>query len=130
MMSKFSVHGYTRIVVRESIIFLETKGPWNIEYFQHLHQELLATVIHNKLPEYAVVLMPIGEAIAVPGAMDFHVKFISKGNAIAVAIDLSQCDTPLSTTRLCREAYQLAQIEHEFFNDNAAAVTWLKAKMS
>jgi hypothetical protein len=130
MTSKFSVHGYTHITVRESIIFLETKGPWNIEYFQDLHQELLTTVMHYKLLEYAVVLIPIGEAIAIPGVMEFHVEFISKGKAIAVAIDLSKCDTPHSTTRLCSEAYQSAQIEHEFFDDNTSAVAWLKTKMS
>lgn len=128
-MSKlFSVHGKSNITIVDNIVIIESKGPWNIEYFKGLHDELKEAIQKSLLTSYGVLLIPIGEAIGVYETMEYHVKFLRQGAAKAVAINLERCDTPHSTQSLCREAYESVQLEHEFFYSNEEAINWLKTE--
>ncbi|MDP7593893.1 MAG: hypothetical protein QF552_14575 [Litorilituus sp.] len=125
----FSTHGQTKISVEGDIIIVESTGPWNLEYFEALHQELVMTIINSALDKYAVLLIPIGETIAVHEAKDFHTEFIKKGKACAIAVNLSQSETPLTTQKMCKEVYKEAALEHEFFTSTEKAKCWLKTKL-
>ena len=130
MTSPFSAHGKTAISVAENIMTIQTRGPWNIEYFTSLHQEILEAIKAHSLVNFSVLLIPYGEAIPVHEAMDYHVNFISQGNTSAVAVNLSHCETPMSTEALCRVAYEAANIDYAFFESDEQALLYLKSKMN
>lgn len=129
MASPFLAHGKTAISVNDNIITIKTTGPWNVEYFTSLHFDIVASIQKYTLTDYSVLLVPYGEAIGVSEIMDYHVNFLKQGNTKVIAIDLSSCETPNSTESLCRMAYEAANIEHEFFNNNTEALAWIKKKM-
>ena len=129
MAFSYSAHGDTNVIVEDNILIIKSRGPWNIEYVHGLHQQLISVVENHNLSNYGVLLIPLGEAIGVHETMEYHVNFLRQGKAKAVAINLSQCETPHSTESMCRVAYQTANLEHEFFYSNEEAKLWLKNKM-
>ena len=130
MASSYIVHGDSNIHVEDNIIILESRGPWNAEYFQELHRQLTTIVQDNALTDYGVLLIPLGEAIGVHGAMDSHVNFVRQSQTKAIAINLSRCETPFSTESLCRVLYDDANIKYEFFFSTEEAKQWLKFEMA
>ncbi len=126
----FSAHGQACISVADSIMTIQSRGPWNVEYFTDMHCEIIETIKKHSLTNFAVLLIPYGEAIAVHEAIDYHVNFLRKGKSNAVAINLSCCDTPLSTENMCRKIYEAAGLTHEFFYDNEQAIVWLQKQNS
>jgi hypothetical protein len=129
MSDKFIVHGNVSISIDENILVIECTGPWNKEYFHHLHQELLAEVQKIDITNYAILLIPYGEAIATHESLEYHIEFIRQGNTKAVAINLSHCETPNSTRNLCCSVYDATQLTYDFFDSNKQAKTWLRAKL-
>jgi hypothetical protein len=125
----FSAHGKTTLKIIDNIIILECEGPWNIEFFHILHQQIYQAVQQCSSGNYSVLLIPIGETIGTPDTMDYHIKFLKKGNPSAIAVNLSRSDIPQSTKNLCRLAYQTAELTYDFFMDNESAIHWLKENM-
>ena len=86
MKEQFVVHGKTSINVDGDIIILESTGPWNAEYFYGLADDFKEILQHINKDNYAVLLIPIGETLGTPEAMESHLDFLRKGNTKAVAI--------------------------------------------
>ncbi len=129
MNSSFSAHGQTKISVEDDIIIIESTGPWNLEYFKAFHKELVLTLVNFSLDKHAVLLIPIGETIAVYEARDYHIEFLKKGTTRAVAINLSKSKAPLTTQNMCKEVYNEVPLEHKFFTSTEEAKCWLKNKL-
>jgi hypothetical protein len=125
----FSAHGKTTLSIIDDVIILECEGPWNIEFFHILHQQIYQAIQQCSPGNYGVLLIPIGETIGTPEAMDYHIKFLNKGNPKAIAVNLSRSDIPQSTQNLCHLAYQTSQLTHAFFVDNDSALYWLRENM-
>lgn len=130
MVVAFCAHGKTEISIEENIIVIKSVGPWNMEYFQGLHQEIITAVSHVNINNYGVLLVPIGEAISVAGAFDYHVDFIKQGNAKAVAINLTNSDIPNTTKSLCSKAYDQVGLNFQFFYSNDSAKEWLQNSLA
>jgi hypothetical protein len=130
MVSEFSAHGRTEITTEGNIIIIKSLGPWNIEYFHCLHQDIIAAVSQVDFNNYAVLLLPMGEAISVAEAIDYHVAFLKEGNAKAIAVNLSGSDVPNSTKSLCSKAYEQANLNFEFFYSDDLAKQWLQSWLS
>ncbi|MCP4325668.1 MAG: hypothetical protein GY787_28280 [Alteromonadales bacterium] len=86
-------------------------------------------MINFSLDKYVVLLIPIGETIAVHQANDYHIEFLKKGAARAVAINLSKSAPPLTTQTMCTEVYSEVSLEHKFFTSSEEAKHWLKSKL-
>ncbi len=129
MAIRFSAHGKTNLNVVENIIILECEGPWNIEFFHLLHRQIYQAIKQCSPNNYGVLLIPLGETIGTPDTMDYHIKFLKRGNPCAVAVNLSRSKVPQSTKDLCHLAYATAQLPHAFFTDNESALKWLKENM-
>jgi len=129
MSSLFNAHGHSAISIADNIMTIQSRGPWNIEYFEGLHRNIIEVIKEYSLTDFAVLLIPYGEAIGVHEAMKYHVEFLRQGSSMAVAVNLSNCETPLSTESMCRVAYESADLAHEFFSDNESAISWLKTKL-
>ncbi len=130
MATNFPVHGNFEVSIEEDILILKCQGPWNIEFFHMLHQDLISAVKQVNPSNYAVLLITAGEAIGTAEAMEYHINFLKQGNTKAVAINLACSDVPSSTENLCRIAYQAANLKHEFFLDNNKAMSWLKKQLT
>ncbi len=126
----FAIHGKCNIEIDNNIIVLHAEGPWNMEFFQQLHLDLIQAskqVIHAP---YAILLQPIGEAIPVNEVIDFHINFIKQGKATAVAVNLEYCHSSFMTQQMCERVYSTAGIKHAFFNSRASALSWLKQQLA
>ncbi|KGJ94912.1 hypothetical protein [Colwellia psychrerythraea] len=130
MAINFPAHGKININIEDNIIILECEGPWNLEFFHILHQDLYNAVKQIAYSKYAVLLIPIGEAIGTAETMDYHINFLKKGQATAVAVNLSRSEVPSTTEHICRISYQAVNLKHEFFLDNDTAKRWLKEQLS
>lgn len=130
MTINFPAHGNVKVSIEDNIIILECEGPWNIEFFHILHQDIVSAIKQVGHSNYGVLLIPIGEAIGTAETMDYHIDFLKQGNTKAVAVNLALSDVPVSTENICRIAYQAAKRKHEFFLDNDTAKLWLKKQLA
>jgi len=130
MFIKFSAHGKTDISIEDKVIIIESVGPWNIEYFQLLHNDILTAVEKVGRENYAILFIPIGEAICTHEVINFHINFLRQGNTKALAVNLSLSEVPNTTESICRRAYEKVGLTFDFFNDNEQAKVWLESKIS
>jgi hypothetical protein len=126
MVAKFIAHGNTEIIMEGNIIVIRCVGPWNIEYFHRLHQDILTAVSQVDINNYGVLFLPISEAICVAEAIDYHVDFLKQGNAKAIAVNLTGSEVPNITKDLCQKAYEQAGLNFQFFYSDESAKAWLQ----
>lgn len=126
----YSVHGTSQIKCENDIIKIDAKGPWNLEYFDYLHKELIICSSQINLNNYCVLLNLSGEAIVVDGAIEKHIEFVAKSTAKAIAINLSHCTTIGITKKIFRKGYGKAKIKHEFFMTEQEARQWLNEELT
>ena len=62
LMSKLSAHGKHKMWVEQNVVCIESQGPWNLEYFNEMHIELLEKLYPIKEEPYAVYLKLIGNS--------------------------------------------------------------------
>ncbi len=128
-MSIFSPHGTLDIAVDGNLILIEAQGPWNVEYLDYLHAQLIAAVANVDLANYAILITPKGEAISVEAGLEYHLNFIRQGNTKAVALNLAYCTTSLLTESLFTKLYRAAGIKHAFFDNGFEARLWLEKQL-
>ena len=128
--SKFEIHGQYKLSTRDNIIFIEAKGPWNLEFFQQIHDDFRAVYHQIDTKNYAVLLIPHGETIAISDALALHESFVLQGNAKAIAINLQYSSTPLSGESMFRQVYEKIGLKHAFFNNTKVAKLWLDKLLS
>tara|TARA_R110000737_G_scaffold222271_1_gene237552 strand:- start:91 stop:483 length:393 start_codon:yes stop_codon:yes gene_type:complete len=128
-MTTFSPHGTMALTIADNIIFLEAQGPWNIEYIECLHKQLLWAVTQVDANNTGVLFSPKGEAISVESGLEYHVNFIRQGKTKAIALNLAHCTTPLLTENLFSKLYRTANIKHAFFDKASDAKRWLEASL-
>lgn len=128
-MTILSPHGTLDIVIDDNLILIEAQGPWNIEYLDHLHEQLLKTVAKVDVNNYAILITPKGEAISVEAGLEYHLNFIRQGNTKAVALNLAYCTTALLTESLFSKLYRAAGIKHAFFDNGLDARLWLEKQL-
>ena len=129
-MAVFLAHGNLTIFVEDNIIFIEAQGPWNIEYLDQLHAELIKAVGKVDQNNYAVLLTLKGEAISVEPGLQYHLNFIQRSNVTAVALNLANCTTALLTESIFAQLYKTAGVEHAFFDNSLDAHQWLELQLS
>lgn len=130
MKPQFSAHGTSEYSIKDSIIFINVRGPWNAEFFPQFHQQLLSAVPLLNIENYAVLLSPIGEALVTPEGYQTHLEFVSQVSAKAVAINLQQCDTKVVSGELFTKLYREAGLKSEVFDDSNTALSWLNKQLS
>lgn len=124
-MLAYSIHGTCRITCENNIVKINAEGPWNTEYFDYLHQELIKCSDQINLDNYGAILNLAGEAIVVNGAFEKHLKFLKQLTIKAIAINLSDCITVNITKKMLDHGYGRAKIKHEFFYTEKDATHWL-----
>lgn len=128
-MSIFSPHGTLDIAVDGNLILIEAQGPWNVEYLDYLHVQLIAAAAKVDPDNYAILITPKGEAISVEAGLEYHLNFIRQGNTKAVALNLAYCTTSLLTESLFTKLYRTAGIKHAFFDNGFDARLWLEKQL-
>ena len=128
-MSIFSPHGTLDIAIEGNLILIDAQGPWNLEYLDSLHQQLVVAASKVDPDNYAILITPKGEAISVEAGLDFHLNFIRQGNVKAVALNLAYCTTALLTESLFTKLYRVAGIQHAFFDNSFDARLWLEKQL-
>jgi hypothetical protein len=125
-MSIFSPHGTLDIVIEDNLVLIEAEGPWNIEYLDQLHEQLIKAVSQVDPNNYAILITPQGEAISVEAGLEYHLNFIRQGNAKAVALNLAHCTTASLTESIFTKLYRIAGVKHAFFDNSFDARQWLE----
>ncbi len=125
MQSAYECHGDFKITTEHNILMIDVWGPWNQEFFTQFHQQLYIAVHQLPMDIYAVLVSMHGQALPVRDAIDNHIEFISQGNALATAIDLSGCTTAGLSKDLFGKIYTQSNLNHAFFDDKESARTWL-----
>jgi len=124
-LNKFSIHGECNLSVDRNILTINITGPCNKEFFFYLHQKLLSVADKININNYAVLLIPHGDAVIIFDAFLAHVEFLKSKSVKAIAVVLESCSTPSMTKSMCHKAYENADIVHQFFENRAAAKNWL-----
>ena len=126
----FSPHGGLDITIENNLIMIDARGPWNIEYLDQLHGQLLQAITKVDINKYGVLITLRGDAISVGDGFEYHLNFIRKGNTKAVAINLSNCTTALLSESIFSKLYQKAGVNHAFFDNSADAYQWLESQLA
>jgi hypothetical protein len=129
-MTILSAHGTLKIDIADNVIMVEAGGPWNIEYLDNLHQQLMNAAVHVDINNYGLLLALKGEAIPVDKGLEYHLNFIRQGRTRAVAVNLAECTTSLLTKSIFSKLYRSANIHHQFFDNSIDAQQWLALQMN
>jgi hypothetical protein len=119
-----------QLEIEDNLILIEAQGPWNIEYLDFLHQELLWAVTQVEQRNYGVLLTLKGEAISVETGLEYHLHFIRHSKTKAVALNLAHCTTSQLTENLFTKIYRAAGIKHAFFDNAFDARLWLEKQLT
>lgn len=128
-MTVFSPHGGLSIFVEDNIILIEAQGPWNIEYLDQLHAQLILAVKKVDQNNYGVLLTLKGDAISVEPGLQYHFNFIQRSHVKAVALNMASCTTALLTESIFAHLYHKAKVKHAFFDNSLNAHQWLEAEL-
>tara|TARA_R110000744_G_scaffold345939_2_gene451384 strand:+ start:1575 stop:1985 length:411 start_codon:yes stop_codon:yes gene_type:complete len=129
-MPLFEPHGMLKITIEDNIILIDAQGPWNIDYIDYLHQQLLLAVTQVDYNNFGALFTPKGEAISVEAGVEYHADFIRQGHAKAIAVNLAHCTTPLLAESLFSKIYRSAGVKHAFFDNAFDARHWLEKELA
>ena len=108
--------------------FIDTLGPWNLEFFEILHSNLQQTVQENfKNKAYGIVVELKGETLATQEGLNYHLHKVKQGNAKAIAINMVQSSFALTTQIQFEAVYNKAGLKNEFFTDTTTAKEWIES---
>ncbi len=125
----FTPHGMLQVSVDNNLVSIEIEGPCNTEFFHEMAEKLSAVRQQVDINNYTALIILHGEALATQDAMQYFTQYLKTISARAVAVNLQHVSTPILTEQICYQAYQEAGINHQFFDDNASAIKWLRACM-
>jgi hypothetical protein len=125
-MPLFAPHGTLKITTEDNIIMIDVEEPWNIDYIDYLHQQLLLAVTQVDYNNFGALFTPKGEVISVEAGVGYHADFIRQGNTKAIAVSLAYCATPLLAESLFSKIYRSAGVRHAFFDNGFDARHWLE----
>ena len=125
MSVNFKIHGDVTLHWSNDILHIDSSGPWNMEFFQHLHAELFNAVRKHNKQGFCVLLSIKGEALPTPEGQAFHTEFLKSSSAKAVAVNLEKCITKSMTRDVCHKVYTDAGLIHQCFESKDQALTWL-----
>lgn len=128
MFEKFKMHGDVNLNWQGKTLEINTTGPWNSEFFIHLHEQLINMVRKQQITDFDVLLNIHGEALPTPDAQAAHIEFLKASSAKAVAVNLERCVTKSMTQQVCDHVYPAAGLIHQCFDNKTQAIQWLNAK--
>lgn len=129
MSVEFPVHGQCEIEIEGELIVLTAFGPWNIEFFHAFHAALVDKVSDIRHGQHAVLLKPRGQAVTTRECLDLHCEFLKNVSTVAIAVDLSGCDTKPITKALLESIYKRAGVKFSIFENESLAKAWLKEEL-
>lgn len=128
MFEEFKMHGDVNLNWQGTTLEINTTGPWNAEFFTHLHDQLIKMVRNQQITDFDVLLNIYGEALPTPEAQHSHIAFLKASSAEIVAVNLEHCQTKSMTKQVCAHIYNAAGIVHQCFGNKALAVEWLNTQ--
>lgn len=129
MKPSFNAHGKFNIQASEHILLVDLVGPWNIEFVEQLHLEVMEKIKGVNIDNFGVLLIPRGEALSVKEAINFHIAFIKQAKNKAIAVNLEFSTIPYLTQELLENIYSAAGMTYAFFSDNESAKAWLAEQL-
>ena len=124
-MTQYKPHGTCSILVEGNLMIIKAQGPWNDEYIDCLHQDLILVSQSIDINNYGILLNLYGEALAVNSGVKKHFDFVRRSNTKAIAINLAECHTREMTKTIFSKIYDQADIRSAIFLDEISAKTWL-----
>jgi hypothetical protein len=125
----FDAHGKFNIQAFEHILLVDLTGPWNVEFVEQLHLEVIEKIKGVNIDNFGVLLIPRGEALSIKEAINYHIAFIKQAKSKAIAVNLEHSTIPFLTQELLESVYKAAGMEYGFFPDNDSAKIWLEEKL-
>lgn len=129
MSVEFPIHGQCEIEVEDDLMVLTAFGPWNIEFFHAFHAALIDKASAITHGQHVVLLKPKGQAITTRECLDLHCNFLKHIKAVAIAVDLSGCETKPITKALLENIYKRAGVKFYIFENESLARAWLKEEL-
>lgn len=131
MKADFLPHGQCSFAVEGNIISIDATGPWNIEFFNKMHDELKSIIINNvDNQNFAVLLILKGVPLATKNGLDCHIKFVSTGKTKALAIYSRLSESPAIAESTFQKAYTQAGLKNKTFDSIEAAKIWLSSQLT
>lgn len=127
-MSGFSVHGSLDLRIQDRILYIEGRGPWNLEAVKEAHKQSRPLIDSLKGSPWASLIILHGDPIYVPDAASYLVKTIRserKKGSVASAILVGESNSPEFAKRHLSELHDKAGDRFRFFSDQNEAAWWL-----
>ena len=124
-MIQYRPHGTCSINVEGNLMIIRAQGPWNQEYIDRLHKDLLLVSKSLDINNYGILLNLCGEALAVESGFKKHLDFVKQAKTKAIAMNLSDCSTREMTKTIFTKLYDQAKINNASFTDESEAKAWL-----
>lgn len=129
MISAGLPHGKFSIDIQNNIICIKAQGPWNLEFAELIHRDLLLAATKVDIDNYAVYLEPLGEALCGEDVIQSHTDFVARGRTKAVAVNFQHCYTAPISRAVFTKIYTNAGSNYEFFDNKQAAIAWLQEQL-
>lgn len=128
-MTQYRPHGTCSILVEGNLMIIKAQGPWNDEYIDCLHKDLILVSQSIDINNYGILLNLYGEALAVDSGFKKHFEFVKRAKTKAIALNLAKCHTREMTKTIFSKIYDQANISNATFTDESSAKTWLHQQL-
>tara|TARA_R110000744_G_scaffold378497_1_gene494728 strand:+ start:345 stop:740 length:396 start_codon:yes stop_codon:yes gene_type:complete len=124
-------HGKCHYLVEDNIITINATGPWNLEFFQQMHRELLDIALNDvDVNNFAILLILQGDSLAAQDGLNYHLKLVKAGSAKALAINSALSNAPSISQSIFKKVYDQAGLKNKCFNSTESAKVWLTKQLS
>ncbi len=128
----FLPHGKYRIELKNNVLLVEAKGPFNIEIVKQYTQEI-DTVIKELRPPWGQVVILHQDSLFTPEAehlMYRTVEHRKKCGLVASAVIIENAKSRFVIEQQLSNIYQSSQVEYHYFEDETAGKAWVDEQLA
>ena len=123
----FLPHGKYRIELKNNVMLVEAKGPFNIEVVKQYTQQVAATLSQLILPWGQVVILH-QDSLFTPEAEQLMYKTVEdrkENGLVASAVIINGSTSQFIIEQQVAKIYQASKVNYQFFDDECVARAWV-----
>ncbi len=128
----FLPHGEYRIELKNDVLLIEAKGPFNIELVKQYTQEV-DTIIKTLIKPWGQVLILHQDCLFTPEAerlMYRTVEHRKKLGLVASAVVFADPQSRFIIEQQLSNIYQMSQVQYRCFEDEVAGTAWVDERLA
>lgn len=128
----FLPHGEYHLTIEDDLMFIEARGPFNVEVVDQYMREV-AVLIQQMQPPWGQIITLHQDSLFTPEAEQLMYKMVAdrkQSGVVASAVVMLNPKGQFVVEQQVGNIYQQSQVSHRYFRDYNAALCWVREQIS